>query len=342
VRVAKLFLVCSGFAAAQSHPSWWNNASPKATGLVGIEWQSIQNTPVAEALQSELWGSMGFPDLPCVHHARQIVISSPELLALVSGNCATIQDQARAFKPMNYRGVEMYFAREKGTLSVAKLNDQLVMIGETETLQLAVDRTLATAKEYSPLLAKAAQFNGRDFWIVSSQLPDDLANRFLPMSVTAQRFEGFVSFRAGLELHVLVTSTSEQQAQETAAKLQKDMAGLPAIFRQMEVTTESESVVLSLSATKDQVTASMRAAESAEPAPKPVETIKVETPKHVEYVPVELPKAEAPKVLAAKPAEKPLEKSPEPVPVKPQTVRIVGLDEGPKEIVLPPPVKQNP
>ena len=241
---------------------------------------------------------------------------------------------------MNYRGVEMYFAREKGMLSIAKLSDQLVMIGEPETLQLAVDRTLATTKEYSPLLARAAQFSGKDFWIVSSQLPDDLANRFLPMSITAQRFEGFVSFRAGLELHVMVASASEQQAQETAMKLQKDMAGLPAIFRKMEVGTESESVVLSLSATRDQVTASMRAAESAEPAPKPAETIRVESPKQVEYVPVESLKTEPEK--AAKPVEKIVERSREPVPVKPQTVRIVGLDDGPKEIVLPPPVKQNP
>ena len=333
-----LFLLCSGFAAAQSHPSWWNNASPKATALVGIEWQSIQNTPVAEALESELWGNMGFPDLPCLRHARQIVISSPELLALVSGNCSTLPDQTGAFKPMNYRGVEMYFSHEKGTLSVAMLNDQLVMIGEPETLQLAVDRTLATTKDYTPLLAKAAQFSGKDFWIVSSQLPDDLASRFLPMAVDAQRFEGFVSFRAGLELHVTLTSASEQQAKETAAKLQKDMAGLPAIFRHMELAADTESIVLSLTATRDQVMASMRAAESEELAPKPVETVKVETPTHVEYVPVELPKPEPLKVLAAKPVEK----SPEPVPAKPQVVRIMGLDDGPKEIVLPPPVNQNP
>jgi len=305
---------------------------------------------MADPLESELWGNLGFPDLPCLHRARQILISSPELSALASANCASLAAEARAFRPMKYRGIEMYFARDKGVLSVARLNEQLVMIAAPETLQVAVDRMLDNAKDYSPLLARAAPFNGKDFWVVSSQLPDDLADRFLPLNVDARRFEGAVSFRKGLELRATFTEASENDASQTAEKIQKDLQdGIPAILRGLQVASEGDAVVVSLEATQEQVLAAMRPPETA---PAPVVTVKLETPKRVEMVPVEPSKVEAPKIEAAKaepakaaaekpvemPVEKPVEKE------KPQVVRITGLDDGPKEFVLPPvkPERQNP
>ena len=80
----------------------------------------------------------------------------------------------------------------------------------------------------------------------------------------------------------------------------------------------------------------------------------METPVEVQRIIVE--KAEAPKPIIAekiekiveKPVEKavenPVEKMVEPAPEKPQIIRIVGLDEGPREIILPAerPEKKNP
>ena len=73
-----------------------------------------------------------------------------------------------------------------------------------------------------------------------------------------------------------------------------------------------------------------------------METIKVESPGQVVQVVIDRP--EAPR-LVEKPVEKPVENVVETiverVPEKPQMIRIVGLDEGPREIILPA-AKQNP
>ncbi len=343
-----MFLAVAAFAAGQSHPTWWTYASPEATALVGIEWQSVRASPFADPIEEELWGDLGFPQLPCLRGARQILISSPQLLALASGNfpARTLNDQAapRQMRAMTYRGVDMWFAAAKGVLSLARISDQLVMIGEPKTLQSAVDRMLSDSKDYSPLLARAAQYAQKDLWVVSSRLPDDLANRFVPLDTEAESFEGSLSVRNGLELDAALAAGSDQQAAASAGKLRLSIPALPAIARGLQVTTEDGWVMLALSATRDQVSAALR---GPEPAPAPVETIKVETPLRVEGITVAPP--EPPKI-AAKPIEKPVdkavdkpvEKAVEKVREKPQVVRIVGLDEGPREIVLPPAKPENP
>jgi hypothetical protein len=336
VRVALAFLTCSVVAAAQSHPSWWTYASPNATALVGIDWQTVRASPFAEPIEAELWGDLGFPDLPCLHNTRQFVVSSPDFLALASGNFAgtALRDQAakKGFKAMTYRGVDMWFASEKDGLGIARVNDQLVMMGDPKILEMAVDRSMGNSKDYSPLLARAAKLAQKNLWVVASQLPDDLANRFVPLDTEAQSFEGSLSVRNGLELEAVLTARSEQEANASAEKLRKSLPGWPAIVRGLEVTVENESIQLALSATREQVVAALRAPEPVAP---PVETIKVETAGHAEQVAVEKP------AIVEKPVEKPVEKAVEKVPEKPQVIRIVGLDDGTREIVLKP-EKKNP
>jgi hypothetical protein len=333
-----VFLACAGFAAAQSHPSWWTYASPNATALVGIDWQKVRASPFAEPLEAELWGDLGFPDIPFLHTARQIVVSSPDLLALVSGNfsSALMHDQAakKGFKPMTYRGIDMWFSNEKGVLSLARISDQLVMIGKPTTLEMAVDRTVNDSKNYSPLLARAAKFAPKDLWVVASQLPDDLASRFVPLDIVAQSFEGFLSVREGLELQAALGARSEEEANASAEKLRMAAPTFAAIARGLEITVEDDSVRLALAATREQVIAALLAPE---PVARPPETITVETPTEVQRVIVEKPEPPKPVIaekiekIVDKPVEKPVEK----VAEKPQIIRIIGLDDGPREIVLP-------
>jgi hypothetical protein len=351
VRALLAFLACAGLAAAQSHPSWWTYASPNATALVGIDWQTVRASAFAEPIEAELWGDLGFPELPFLHNARQIVVSSPDLLALASGNfsSAAMRDQAsrKGFKPMMYRGVDMWFSSEKGVLSLARLNDQLVMIGDPRTLEMAVDRSINDSKNYSPLLARAAKFAQKDLWVVASQLPDDLASRFVPLDTEAQGFEGSLTVRSGLELEAVLAAGSEQDANTSAEKLRKAAPTFPAIARELQVTVEEDSVRLALVATRAQMIAALR---GPEPVLAPPETIKVETPRQVEHVIVDKPEPPKPVIvekietITEKSIEKPVEKPVENVAEQPQIIRIFGLDEGPREIVLPPekPEKKNP
>ncbi len=276
------------------------------------------------------------------------------MLALASGTfpAAAVRDQMakKSFKPMTYRGIDMWFATEKGALSVARMNDQLIMIGEPKTLEMAVDRSMSDAKNHSPLLARAAKLAQKDLWVVSSQLPDDLANRFVPLEAEAQSFEGWVSVRGGFEMEASLGVRSAEEAEESAGKLRSALLAGPAITRGLQVTVEEDSVRLALSATREQVGAAL---QTADPVAPPPETIKVETPWRVDQVPVEKPEPPAPVVVekaVEKPVEKLVEKSvekivmkaPEKAPEKPQVIRIVGLDDGPREILLPKPEKQNP
>ena len=308
-------------------------------------------SPFSEPIEAELWGDLGFPDLACLHNARQFLASSPDLLALASGSfsASAIHEQAakKGFKPMTYRGIDMWFSTEKGVLSLARINDQLVMIGEPKTLEMAVDRTMSDTRNYSPLLARAAKFAQKDLWVVTSQLPDDLANRFVPLDTDAESFEGSLSVRNGLEMDAVLGARSEPEAEASAEKLRKTVPTLPAIARGLQVTVEDRSILLGLEATREQVLAALRAPEAA---PAPIETIKVEAPGQVTQVIVDKPEPPKPIIIekieknveiqANKPVEKPVEKAIEKVPEKPQVIRIVGLDDGPREIVLP--EKKNP
>jgi hypothetical protein len=153
-----------GTSFAESHPSWWRYASPEATALVGIQWEHLRSSPFAGAISGELSGDegLGFPDLDCLRGARQIVISSPALLAMATGDFSTavFRDQAakKGLKRVLYRDVEIWVTPGKETLSIARMSDQLVLLARLKNLQDAIDRSLLEEanRGFSPLLARAA------------------------------------------------------------------------------------------------------------------------------------------------------------------------------------------
>ena len=160
-------------ASAESHPAWWRYASPDATALVGIQWEHLRTSPFAGAVSGELSGDdgLGFPDLDCLKEARQIVISSPALLAMAAGNfpAAAIREQAtrKGLKRALYHEVEIWVTPGKETLSIAHMSDQLLLLGRLKNLQDAIDRSLLEEanRGFSPLLARAAHYAQDDLWV---------------------------------------------------------------------------------------------------------------------------------------------------------------------------------
>lgn len=326
VRLLYLLLATAALAAADSHPSWWNLASPEATALVGIHWENLRESAFAEAIGTELSseGSLAFPDLPCIANARQILISSPAILAIAYGafpkGMVQIQALAKGFKSSSYGGVELWIASAKPrsgspTLSVARMNDQLLLIGSPKTLEAAIDRSQSdTGRFISPLLAQAARFSQtKDLWVVATQLPDPLASLFVPLDTGAKGFEGGVSVKDGLDLEAGLRAGSEREAEDMAEKLRQSIPGWPVVAQGMEVTVDSRAVLLSLQVDREQLLASLR---------------------HPEASPVPAPAPEPPPTAVAEALPPP------PVPAKqpegPQIIRILGLDDGPREILLPP------
>ena len=317
MRTFALILWAASLASGESHPSWWNFASPEATALVGIQWENIRQSAFADVVGAELSssGGLSFPDLPCIKDAKQILISSPDLLAVAYGNFApeVVRHQATAkgLKPGRYRGIDFWISPAKSTLSVAQISSQLLLIGARATIENAVDRDQAeVARRYSPLLARAARFAQQDLWVVSNQLPDPLANVFVPLEIDAKSFEGSVSIRDGLHLDASLDAGSQQAAEQVAEGLRQSIPDLPNVARGLQVSVAADRVNLKLTVDRDQFTANLRRAEALVPPPAIREPQKA----------AELAKPVEP----AKPPE-------------PQMIRIFGLDDGPREIVLPPP-----
>lgn len=311
---------CTSFARGDSHPSWWRLATPDATALVGIQWEQVRSSPFGEPVRAELWGagSLGFPDIACLLDARQILISSPPLLAIATVDCPAVtlrgQALAKGMAPASYHGVALWISRDKSTLSVALLDEALLLIGSRKTLEVAIARSTEAGRHYSPLLSRAARFSQRDLWVVATQLPDPLASLFVPLDAPARGFEGGVSLRDGLQFDATLDAGSEDGAAVVADEIGQSIPTLPSIARSMEVATEANQVILTLDVSRDQFAASLRSGAAA-------------------ALPNPIPSPPAP--IAATPAV-----SIEPAkPAGPQIIHIYGLDEGTREIILPP-VKQ--
>lgn len=329
MRTFAWFVLTAALASGDSHPSWWNFASPEATALVGIQWENLRQSVFGEAVGMELSssGSLGFPDLPCLQESRQILISSPALLAMATGlfPARTLREQAakKGLKHASYNGFDLWISSGKATLSVAQMSDQLLLVGLRKTLEAAIDRSLLeTGRRYSPLLARAARFSQtQDLWVVATQLPDSLASLFVPLEAEARSFDGAVSVRDGLHVEAALDAGSDRAATEIAETLRRSIPGFPAIAQGLQVTVNGGNVLLALQVNREQLAASLRKGEPvASPAPLPL--------------PVEPPPAP---VLATFSLAAPVVlEPPVPKPAEPQIIRIFGLDEGPREIVLPP------
>jgi hypothetical protein len=322
-------LATTVFALGQSHPSWWTLASPEATAIVGIHWDNLKQSVFAGPIAAELssTGSLGFPDLPCLKDATQMLISSPALLAVATGpfspKTVSVEAVAVHMKATVYNNVVMWISPGK-TLSVAQLSDQLLLIGSRKTLETAIDRfeetrdTAETARHYSPLLARAARYQSKDLWVVATQLPDPLASLFVPIETETKTFEGSVSVRDGLHLEATIDAGSEDAAAAVGETLRSSISTLPAVAHDLRVTVDAQRVLLALEVTQQHFDSGLREPVAA---PAPVASPSAITPPAA--IPLPTPAvAEAPK------------------PASPQIIRIFGLDEGPREIVLPPPPQQ--
>lgn len=319
----RLFLLplAATLAIAESHPSWWAYTSPEATAFVGIQWNNLRHLPFAASIEATFSpaGALGFPDLDCLRQAREIIVSSPALLAAEAGSfpAATVEDQAQrqGLRRLVYRGVTLWLPQQAGKLGVAQISEQLVLVGDRETLQTAIDGGLAEAdRQYSPLLLRTERLSQTgDLWVVAAKLPDPLADLFVPLHIDATGFLGQVSVHDGLAVEASFDAGSKDAAADFARRLRE--AALPALARGVEAVADRSRVAIALKVSSEDLVAALQSA----PAPVPV-------------VPAE-------PAAVLEPAE-----SPNPVRFEithveasqPQVIRILYLEEGTREIVLSP------
>jgi len=288
----------------ESYPRAWNYIAPDSSAIVGIEWPQLRESFLADALGAELSGSgrLGFPDLACLRDAREILLTGPDLLGVASGlfPAAVVAEQATrsGLRPVDYDGVRMWVAPGTRRRSVALVSDTLLLIGFRDTLEAAIDRSLLPAgRQSSPLLSRGAHLAATyDLWITAIALPDPLVSVFFPLHLESGDFDGGVSVRRGLMIDARYDMETPQDAETSADYFRQAVPGFHALLHGMHVIEEGSSVRLKLEVSPQELAQYLRP-----PEPEPAK-----------------PAAVAPKA-----------------PAKPQSVRIVGLDGGPREFPLP-------
>jgi hypothetical protein len=287
----------------ESYPRAWNYIPPDSSAIVGIEWQQLRESFLADALGAELSGSgrLGFPDLACLRDSREILLAGPDLLGVASGSfpAAAVGAQATALgmRSADYDGVRMWIAPATRGRSLAQVSDTLLLLGYRDTLEAAIDRSLLTAeRQSSPLLARGAHLAATyDLWIAAAALPDPLVSVFIPVELESGDFDGGVSVRRGLMLDARYDMATPEDAETSADYFREAVPGFHALLRGMNVIEDGNSVRLKLQVAPQELAEHLR-------PPEPAKAAAVE--------------AKAP-------------------PAKPQSVRIVGLDDGPREFPLP-------
>jgi len=331
---------------AASHPSWWTYAPPDATALVGVRWSVLRESRLAGAIEDELWpGSAPSFALECLLQAHQFLLASPQFLAIAYGDypVAKLRTDAaqRGLKRVPYKGVDLWVSATQNALSIASLNAQILLVGDRKALEAAIDRMPTektasdSARQYSPLLVRAAAFADQDLWIVSSTLPEPLASRFVPFAAEASGFAGGISVSRGLRLEATLETGSEQTAEKLAARLRQNTASLPSVARGMQIVRDAQNVSFALDVTGEQLQASLRPESEQETAPDPA--VRAPAPVvakvAVNGIPIQVdPPAFVTPVTLPVTQQEP----PRPPPPGKQMIRIFGLDEGVREIELPP------
>jgi len=341
-----LFALAGGLVSAESHPSWWLYTSPEATAMVGIHWDNLRGSPLAEAIQAELSsaGPLAFPDMECLRAAREIVISSPELLAAEAGSfpSATVREQAKraGLRLSVYHGVSFWLPENAASLGIAQISEQIVLIGARKTLESAINNSNApSGRSYSSLLPRAARFSQTaDLWVVAERLPDPLATLFVPLEIEADKFEGQISLRGGLAVDASFDAGSVRAAEDAASDLRKQAPSLPPIARALDAKSDGSKVTVQLRMNPEEFQAALHAPVTPAPAVASLMPPAIASAPTVAVASVPPPVVPAAALSSFAPpqaaAELPAPAEP-PKPVGPQVIRIIGLDSGPKEIVLP-------
>ncbi len=200
--------------------------------------------------------------------------------------------------------------------------------------------------------------------MVALKLPDPLAALFVPLDADGTDFLGQVSLRDGLLVEASFDAGSEAAAREFARDLQKNAPSFPAVARGLAAAAEQNRVAIQLQVSSENLLAALSPAVSRVVSPAPVAApaqtaatapaprpVAVPVPPVAATVPppappalAEIAAASQPPIVAALSSVPPLP-PPAPAPVtfevthtensQPQIIRIFGLDEGVREIVLP-------
>jgi hypothetical protein len=344
----------------------WRFVHPRATWIAGVDWGRAKNSAAGQILQRQLEGakdkvtSAGL-GLGALDSVERILLSGvsmqnadkaapEEFVVAIEGKI----DRAKLKKELppgtaveKFRGADLFVppkADPKDPL-VAVVSDSLMLMGGRNALQLVLSGK--GGAQDADLAGRAARLAGEsEMWMAAAAPPREqpAENRPPDPFQDLERLELGVSLREGLRLAASLTAESEQSAQGLAGFLQ--LAGVmggddaAAVWlRRLQVKQKGKDLALLLDVPVKDLERGIEAGKAAvqQAGLQALETAlgggAAQWPEGLR------PAVKSTGAREAGPAAAVLAaKAPEP---KVRTIRIVGAEDGPKEIQYTAPARIN-
>jgi hypothetical protein len=318
---------------AQTANGLWRFAHPQAKALIGINWKVVRDSQAGRMMRERLESGIGeaIPGIEFLNDLDEALISSPgategradpQTLIALRGRFdrARVKDllvRYGAHKQMYGTSVIYRPKGESGRdLAIAQIDERTLLLGDVASVLAGIDRAKSewTGGDANPVVERAHRLEtSYDFWALFTA-PGALSLPGAHMPPDAREMEAGISFHNGLSMDVRLDTESIDIARHMAVDLSKVLKlaskdqeaqpGWTEIAKKMRVWADSTAVQVSLRMGGEDLTKATRLWEVAR--------AKRETARAQVQVDVK------------------------PVPPQRKTIRIDGLDEGPRDIPIRP------
>ncbi len=335
-------LLTSGAAVAEDD-NVWQFALPTTKAIVGVNWRRIADSPLARSLKQELADQ----HLPVdrfasfLHGVDEILVASPgkqaddaedkqpPILIRLSGRFQAEEVQklfgGKGSRVQTYNSRRIYRQTSDGDMAATLLDAHTILMGDSESLFAALTRLEWPAKPAGGLFERAAKLrNEYDFWALFATTPAALTGPNMPNLPFLDDLRGMelaLGLHDGLDLHIALETDSDASAAKLAANLHKmlklvekqkqkganpqQMVQLTEAAKKIQISPDQTRVQLALRLSADELERSIKEAAARRRMKPPSDAVAV----------------------TMKPSAPP--------PPERRTIRIEGLDDGPREIRMP-------
>jgi hypothetical protein len=344
-------LVPIGLLAAAPEPTLWQYIHPDAKLLMGIDLLKAKTSPTGKMLAKQFQSVAGaqVSGTEFLEMADRILASSPgaeqgthpAMVVAVEGR----MDRARLRKMLaegtaveRYRGVDLLVPpkRKNTDMLMAIVSDKIGLMGDRASIEQALDS--GARRSESPLIARAQELAANnEIWLVSTVSPAAAAGDMLPGPKQLEDVDSMdlgLNLQQGLGLNLVLGMKSDEAAQSLAAMAQaftvlasqnsKQNPQMAQLVKSLKIQSDKSNVRVSMQVTLAQLergVTEMRAGMQTTGKRTLDSLIGAQPSANAWPSGLTASAPVTPKVVAAEP----------PVP-KTRTIKIVGLDNGEKEI----------
>ncbi len=336
-------MLATSVAALAQDDNVWQFALPTTKAIVGVNWRRIADSPLARSLKQEL----AEQHLPVdrfssfLHGVDEILVASPgkqaddpedkqpPVLIRLSGRFQAEEVQklfaGKGARVQSYNARRIYRQTSNGDMAATLLDEHTILMGDSESLFAALTRLEWPAQPAGALFDRAAKLRkDYDVWALFATTPAALAGGNMPNLPFLDDLRGMelaLGVHDGLDLHIALETDSDATAVKLAGELHKilklvekqkqkgadprQMAQLTEAAKKIQISPDQTRVQVALRLSAEELERSIKEAAARRRMKPPSDAV----------------------AITIKPSA--------PAPPQRRTIRIEGLDDGPREISMP-------